>query len=197
MVLLKRQKAISRKGEMATNDSMSRHEALSILERCGISGANVYLMDLIPLIEMVWADGKVQPSEIAILDRFLRQHVKKINMICDDGVLDLKTARAFCTRFLYERPDPDFLCRLRRLIKPVHLLLFKGESLYNSIDALLAVCSDIAENAVMEFPQAAPGRLNTAEKSCLFEIRKTFWGFIGIAVSFDKAFNKTSPRSSG
>ena len=177
---------------MTTNATISGREVLSILEGCGIRGTSVFLIDLIPLIEMIWADGKVQPSEIAILDRFLQQHVKKINMVWGDGVLDLNTARDFCARFLDKRPDPDFLCRLRRLIKPVHQLLFKDESLHNSIDALLSVCSDIAENAMMEFPQAVQGMLNTAEKGCFLEIRKTFWEFIGIADKEQLAGNKIS-----
>ncbi len=91
---------MSRKGVMTTNSAISRREVLSILENCGICGTSIFLIDLIPLIEMIWADGKVQSSEIAILNRFLQQHIKKINMVWGDGLLDLNTARDFCARFL-------------------------------------------------------------------------------------------------
>ena len=54
-------------------------EAIEELEHFGISGAQIYLIDLIPLIEMIWADGKAQDAEVSILDDYLKKHVKHIN----------------------------------------------------------------------------------------------------------------------
>jgi hypothetical protein len=47
-----------------------RQRAIDELEQHGIRGPNVYLIDIIPLIEMIWADGRVQEGELEILRTF-------------------------------------------------------------------------------------------------------------------------------
>ena len=56
-------------------------EAIEELESYGITGAQIYLIDLIPLIEMIWADGKAQGAEISLLADFLKKHVEHINAL--------------------------------------------------------------------------------------------------------------------
>jgi hypothetical protein len=41
------------------------------LESYGITDAQIYLIDLIPLIEMIWADGKAQEAEVSLLADYL------------------------------------------------------------------------------------------------------------------------------
>ena len=56
-------------------------DAIAELEGFGITGAQIYLIDLIPLIEMIWADGKAQDSEVSILADYSKAHVKHINQL--------------------------------------------------------------------------------------------------------------------
>ena len=84
-------------------------EAIEELGRFGISGAQVYLIDLIPLIEMIWADGKAQDAEVSILANYLKKHVKHINAMAGYEALSLEAAKAFVAKFLEKRPDPKLL----------------------------------------------------------------------------------------
>ncbi len=43
-------------------------EAIEDLNLFGIKEPYTYLSDIIPLIEMIWADGEAHESELAILD---------------------------------------------------------------------------------------------------------------------------------
>jgi len=128
---------------------LTRREALEELRRHGIEGTDVYLMDIIPLIEMIWADGKAQPGEIDILENFLQRHVARLNRMSGYEVLTLDRARRFVDRFLAERPDPQLLHTLRELVAPVRLAT-SDEVLRRQVhDSLLAACLDIAASAVI------------------------------------------------
>ena len=59
-------------GREKSEEAPGRETALAELRRFGIRGPNVYLIDLIPLIEMVWADGRAQPAELDHLETFVR-----------------------------------------------------------------------------------------------------------------------------
>ena len=72
----------------------ARKEALKKLSRYGIEGAYVYLIDVIPLIEMVWADGTAQDSEIAIIDAYLHEQVAMIVGLVQARDPPLKSATA-------------------------------------------------------------------------------------------------------
>ena len=72
-----------------------RQRAIDELEQHGIRGPNVYLIDIIPLIEMIWADGRVQEGELEILKDFLHAHVSRINRMAGYEVLTYEKARNF------------------------------------------------------------------------------------------------------
>jgi len=50
---------------MSTNSI--RDHIIEDLEKYGIKNEEIYLIDIIPLIEMIWADGMVQKCEVDIL----------------------------------------------------------------------------------------------------------------------------------
>ena len=64
---------------MLDQTQMTRQEAIDRLRDFGIQGEQVYLIDLIPLVEMIWADGAAQRSEVAIFEAYLKQHVERVN----------------------------------------------------------------------------------------------------------------------
>jgi hypothetical protein len=155
---------------MSDASEVTRKEALRRLKLHEIAGPQVYLIDIIPLIEMIWADGKAQESEIEILEDFLRKHVERINALADHEVLTLENARDFILRFLRRRPDPELLSTLRSLVAPVRLSTSDPERNAAIRDSLLAACLDIAASAVVEYPYGLGERFGPAEKRCFFEI---------------------------
>lgn len=155
---------------MSKTSELTRKQAIGRLKAHEIAGPQVYLIDIIPLIEMIWADGKAQESEIRILEDFLQRHVERINELAGYEVLTLESAREFVLRFLRKRPDPELLSTLRALVAPVRLS--SSDVVENAAirDSLLAACLDIASSAVVEYPYGLGERFGPAEKLCFFEI---------------------------
>ena len=102
-------------------ETNARAAALEELKRFGIRGPNVYLIDLIPLIEMIWADGKAQQAELSHLETFVRHHVERINTMAEQQQLSYSAAYQFLSGFLEERPDPSLMKTLRSFVAPVRL----------------------------------------------------------------------------
>jgi hypothetical protein len=149
-------------------------EAIEELGRFGINGAQVYLIDLIPLIEMIWADGKAQDAEVSILADYLKKHVKRINALAGYEALSLDAAKAFVTKFLEKRPDPQLLATLRSFIAPVRLAASYPDIRARLKASLLAACLDIASSSVTDYPYGLHDRFNPDEKNCFFEILESF-----------------------
>ncbi len=150
-----------------------RREALEKLRAYDIEGPFVYLIDLIPLIEMIWADEKAQDSEIAILEDYLVSHTEHINTLSGYKLLDLSSARQFVSKFLKKRPDPELLRVLRSFIAPVRLSGSDPEMVKQLKQSLLAACIDIASSSVLKYPYGLKERFNCDEKKCLFEIMES------------------------
>ena len=148
---------------------LTRNEILARLKQHGIEGSEVYLIDLIPLIETAWADGALQEQERTLIDDYLQQHVKRINLEADQEVLSLSAARAFVRRFV-DQPNPELMKALRAFVSP--LSLSRSDDGANNVlrESLLAACIDIAAASVTDYPYAKRQRFNAAEKRCLFEI---------------------------
>jgi len=159
---------------MTKGQTLLYEEAVEELNRFGISGAQIYLIDLIPLIEMIWADGKAQVTEVSILVDYLKKHVKHINRLAGHRALTLEDAKAFVTIFLKKRPDPELLATLRSFIAPVRLAGSDPEQSENLKKSLLAACLDIGTSSVTAYPFEPNQRFNTAEKRCFFEILESF-----------------------
>lgn len=148
----------------------TREEAVEELMSFGIEKADVYLIDLIPLIEMAWADGRTQPAELRLVEDFLVRHVHKINLQARHGALTEERARAFIGRFLRERPESGLLRTLRSFVAPVRLSGSDEAEMAALRDSLLASCLDIAASAVLKYPFEDRERFNLPEKRCFFEI---------------------------
>lgn len=151
-----------------------RQEAIQDLQRFGISGPLVYLIDLIPLIEISWADGKVQSGELEVLHGYLETHVKRINETAGCEVLTQAQAQAFIQQFLKKRPAPELLTCLRNLVNPVRMSSSDQESNQALRRSLLSACLDIAASSVCQYPYGLGDRFNANEKRCFFEIVESF-----------------------
>lgn len=76
------------------------------LEALGFRGLDVYLADLIPAVEMAWADGEVQPNERALLDAWCEALVEQLNREAGAPFFTLQRARARLEWLLRRRTTP-------------------------------------------------------------------------------------------
>ena len=155
---------------MSKKRQMTREEAIEELRQYGIEGSDLYLIDVIPLLEILWADGKAQGGEVAVVTNYLKRHVQHINGLAQYEVLTEEQATRFVNRFLKQRPEPGLLRTLRSFIAP--LRLSGSEPIGSDVlrESLLAACLDIAAISVARYPYGLQDRFNLAEKRCFFEI---------------------------
>jgi hypothetical protein len=155
----------------------NRQETIEDLSMFGIKEPYIYLLDIIPLVEMIWADGEAHESELAILDEYMHKRVPQINEMAGYKVMTFEDAQAFAHRFVKQQPRPEFLRMLRLMVGPI--LLSSSNSRY--VDPLLKLmidaCIDIAANAVRKYPYGLHDRFDSEEKECFYEILKTFIDF--------------------
>lgn len=153
---------------------LTREEAIAALNRHGIAGSVVYLIDIIPLIEMIWADGIVQDCEVDVLDQYLVHHVDHINKLAGFDTLSIQDARHFVKRFLDKRPSPELLKTLRMMIDPIRFSC-AGEKYKKALkESLLSACIDIATSSITVSPSGFRTSFELSEKRCFFEILDFF-----------------------
>jgi hypothetical protein len=166
------QEQINKNGgsQMTEDKVVSRKDALADLKRFGITGEQVYMIDFIPLIEVMWADGQVQKGELAVLNEYIEKHVANVNQQAGCKVLNIEQAQTFVNRFLVNRPSPEIMKTLRRFVKPLRLASANEKDNQQLRDSLLCTCMDIASSAVTEYPYHFQERFSPAEKNCFFSI---------------------------
>lgn len=153
-------------GVSTTRPPFTRKDAILELERHGIRGAHAYLIDVLPLIEMMWADGIVQGVERDLLDKFLRQHVDNLNVLVGYNAIHYDDAASFVERFLAERPSAEMLGVLRKLIPPVRFSSSDVKRNTAQRRAIVRWCLDIGASCVTEYPYGDHDRFSEAEKAC-------------------------------
>ncbi len=158
---------------MLDQSVMTRQDALDRLRDFNIQGEDVYLIDLIPLLEMIWSDGQAQASEIGLFKDYLIQHVAKVNQMAGYKMLTLEKSERFISRFLQERPSSQLLETLRSLIPPLRLSSSDREANEELRSSLLQGCLDIAASSVTQYPYESMERFCSSEKKCWFEIFET------------------------
>lgn len=149
---------------------------MSALARLGITGPQLYLLDVIPLVDMLWADGRAQTVEVELLEDFVRQHVAAINELAGTPVLTPAEGLAFLRRFLRERPDPRLLELLRALVRPVRLATSDPRLNDRQRTAILAWCLDIGAACVSEYPYGVRERFSQQEKERFIAILNALTG---------------------
>ncbi len=153
--------------------TMTRQDALDRLRDFNIQGEDVYLIDLIPLLEMIWSDGQAQASEIGLFKDYLIQHVANVNQMAGYKMLTMEKAERFISRFLQERPSSQLLETLRSLIPPLRLSSSDTEANEALRASVLQGCLDIAASSVTQYPYESMERFCSSEKKCWFEIFET------------------------
>jgi hypothetical protein len=149
---------------------LSRPDAIDRLAQYGIAGPDVYLLDLLPLIEMMWADGLIQSPEMDLLDAFVAEHVGAINQLSGAEVLSVERARRFAWGFLKDRPDERLMEELRSLIPPVRLNSSDLAGNDARRQAIIEWCLDIGASCVAEYPYGSRERFKNSEKQRFLSI---------------------------
>ncbi len=155
----------------------TREEAIQDLSLFGIKEPNAYLIDIIPLIEMIWADGEAHESELAILDEYLHKRVQQINEMAGYAAIDFQGAQAFAYQFIRQKPLPEFLRTLRSLVGPIIMSSSDSRYVEPLTKLMFEACIDIAANAVRKYPYGLHDRFDSDEKRCFYEIIMTFIDF--------------------
>lgn len=151
----------------------ARSRALDELAAQGIAGAAVYLLDVVPLFEMMWADGRVETCESDLVLRFLEQHVDRLNRAAGARVLSHADAHAFARRFARERPSPELLGLLRRLVPTVSLASSDRPSNERQRRNILDFCIDIGAACGEPPPRIPIEHFCVEEKRAFEEILQT------------------------
>ncbi len=122
----------------------TREQTIEDLSMFGIKEPYTYLIDIIPLIEMIWADGEAHESELAILDEYLHKRMQQINEMAGYAAIDFQGAQAFAYQFIRQKPLPEFLRRLRSLVGPVILSSSDSHYVEPLTKLMFEACIDIA-----------------------------------------------------
>jgi hypothetical protein len=150
---------------MIWNDALE-----SLVGEFGLTPETVYLLPLVPLIDVMWADGVIQPSEIGIFYECLTRHLADLcNQADGEEVISIAAAEKFAGDLLNTRPDPEKLHRLREL--SVQVLNLSHDAKLN--DSVLDSCLDLAAIAVTRYPYERRDRVMRAEKRVLHELFET------------------------
>jgi hypothetical protein len=84
---------------------VTRQHVIDTLNAHGVRGAELYLLDAVPLIELAWADGAVQPEERAMILSFIEHLMIKLRDEAGFNVVTHAQALAFVNRLTTHRPD--------------------------------------------------------------------------------------------
>lgn len=82
----------------------TRQQVIDTLNAHGLRGPELYLLDAIPLLELAWADGAVQPEERAMILAFVENLMIKVRGEAGFDVINHEQALAFVDRLTATRP---------------------------------------------------------------------------------------------
>lgn len=133
-----------------------------LMNEFNLRPADFYFLDLIPLIEIIWADGDNQPGELRILYNFLIEHIAFLDRITGIQAISIEDANAFLDRFAHNRPSPRLLTELRSIVAkavPAH----RHSTIFEH-------CLDIAAACTTQYPYGLRDRIIDQEKKLLTKI---------------------------
>jgi phenylpyruvate tautomerase PptA (4-oxalocrotonate tautomerase family) len=113
-----------------------------LLERYDLKPQHAYLLELIPLIEVMWVDGRNQRKEADIIHQITEKHVSELNRLVEGiTVISNQDAQDFLNRFLHTRPSEGLLTELRELTV---VWLEDKAKIDDKGDTIMGYCLDIA-----------------------------------------------------
>ncbi|KZZ35330.1 MULTISPECIES: hypothetical protein [unclassified Oleiphilus] len=139
-----------------------------LIERYDLKPQHTYLLELVPLIEVMWADGRNQSKEVSIIHEITEKHVAQLNSLVEGvTVVSKEDTREFLNRFLHVRPSEGLLSEIRELT--IDWLKETGKA-QDKGDSILSYCIDIA--AACASTDKFDDRVVEQEKLLLKELTK-------------------------
>lgn len=151
--------------------SMQFKDAVAKLETFGISGVNIYLIDLLPLIDLMWADGRIQENEKIIFDVYTENRIDDLNKSFEGAIrLSKDSVMEFFTPYLETRPSPELMKGIGEILNAV--LMSSSDQAWSTKvrSSLLATALDIASSNVATYPYKSDERFSLKEKECFFAL---------------------------
>lgn len=106
--------------------------------------SDLYLLNLMPLIEMIWVDGRNQPAELRLLHTYAIEYLARLNRHSEGiEVISIEAVNDFLERFAHQKPSPK-LVRELRLLAIERLKQQSGPEAENERERVLFACLDIA-----------------------------------------------------
>ena len=139
-----------------------------LLHEHGLKPQHIYLLELIPLIEMIWADGVNQEQEVAILQRYALKILAALS--ADSGgvdVISVEDVNEFIDQFTQTRPPAELLSNLRALCLEKVESRSDAKAAQSSKDEILNFCFDIAAACASQYPHEFDERIVQDEKDLL------------------------------
>jgi len=148
---------------------MDRQDVLCRLEHeFGLPRETIFFLHLVPLIEVLWADGKSQQTERVLVYEYAMSLQRAWAREAGTEVISDKALHDFFTRFLSKDDDAATLHGLRQLLLALPVSPDSRPEL--SLDTVLDYCIDIAACAVTHYPYGLHDRVNVAEKHIIKEL---------------------------
>ncbi len=168
--------SMARQPEERVENQLSFNDAVKRLARFGIRGEEIYLIDLVLLVEMAWVDGHIQDAEVDILFKYLKAHVRSINRLAGCKAISEEVAVDFVEGLLHTRPDPELLEAIRSLVADLRIYNVSPEDAHSNRMAILNGCLDIAASSVTTYPYGLTERFTAEEKEYYHKIQEILSG---------------------
>ncbi|MBE9609483.1 hypothetical protein [Chitinilyticum piscinae] len=139
-----------------------------LVSQYGLNETDVFLLNLVPILEIMWADGKLQDAEISILNEYACEWLAYLAEVADgELIVEPEQINAFIERFTRARPDPELLAGLSQLAfewinASPKLMRERGKT-----RELYEYCLDIAAAAVSQYPYGRRARIHEEEHRVL------------------------------
>ncbi|WP_404356881.1 hypothetical protein [Methylotuvimicrobium sp. KM1] len=150
-----------------SNDKQNNFELLA--KEFELKLSDYYFLDLIPLIEMIWADGENQPAELALLYQFTIEHIAHLDRAAGIPLISTDDANDFLERFAHQRPQQRLLDALNEMVVVSALSTDPVRT-----RSILKYCMDIAAACTTQYPYALRGRIIESEKALLYKLFAAF-----------------------
>jgi hypothetical protein len=142
--------------------------AQKLTQQYNLKPIDIYLLDLVPLIELIWADGERQESEIQILMSFVDEMLALFKMQELDDCISRDDIIEFIDRYIHVRPAPGLLAELRTMA--IELANKRSDSSRN-LD-IISYCMDVAAASINStaLSDEKVSRIAKEEKTLLINI---------------------------
>jgi len=148
---------------------MDRQQLFEQLSReFNLKPADFYFLDLIPLIEVIWMDGKNQEGELKILYQFVLEHIAYIDQAAGAQILTVEDANDFLDRFAHNKPPQKLLTELHNIVTQEKVV-----AEHRKVD-ILEYCLYISAACVIHYPYGIRERVQRDEKAFLLRLFAEF-----------------------